>query len=81
MATSCRNSAQLVATEKSEAQRVITILLLRSELLPGICRWRKWASYNAAGWARSTFTQPVCCQLQAQCRRAYLLLQPTGTQI
>ena len=27
------------------------ILLLRSELHSGICRWRKWAPYKAAGWA------------------------------
>jgi len=36
-----------------------TILLLRSELHTGICRWRKRVPYKAAGWARLTHAARV----------------------
>jgi len=57
----------------------LIILLLRSELHSGICRWRKWAPYKAAGWARSTQAANAsrrlnaggltCCYSGRACRR------------
>jgi len=45
------------------------------------CRWRAGPEGPAHGLAgRGRHTQPACCQQQAQCRLACVLLQPTGNE-